>query len=119
MLNSSRSVPGADAGYASSAWRSIIKISSLSLLVAFSISCATQAKIVANSTSALIWYRHLYNRQCVDVKTKAPNPCKELFLRLEQLREDTTAASEAIKVGSLPASAVQSIKKQVAILETP
>lgn len=91
----------------------VLVISSLPFLT----SCQTQDNVVRKSASALVWYRHLYYRECVAVKEKAPEGCKQRYLQLERLREDTTAADDALKVGKLPKSAIQSIREQTASLE--
>lgn len=92
----------------------------LVLLSLLSLSCSliqSDKTLVANSTSAYIWEKHEYDRSCVNIASTAPPSCKERYLLLQQLREDTTVANESQKIGKLPKSARKRLKDLLDRLE--
>jgi hypothetical protein len=85
------------------------------LLAAFSISCASQKRFVADQTAAHHYHLDRYNRACVEIK--GPPSCKDFQTLINLQLRLTKTANEVSQIGKLPSEEKKELKVLMAKIQ--
>ncbi len=82
------------------------------VLLALTIGCASDLKLLREATSSFTISQRAYDHKCVEIAAaKGPPECPEEYVKIHSYEHEITAAVDALLLGPLPADTRERLKQ--------